>query len=53
MWKRDEVTNPFRVDRSMMGCQDPEACKNPETVALVLLPPSEEGFEAPGLRRLP
>ena len=30
-----------------------DGCKNPETAGLVLLPPSEEGFEAPGLRRLP
>ena len=30
-----------------------DGCRNPETKGLVLLPPSEEGSEAPGLRRLP
>ena len=44
-------------EKSMMGCHDPEAfwtrkrlCRSPETEGLVLLPPSEEGSEVPGLR---
>ena len=32
--KRDEVMNPFRVDRSMMGRQDPEAFLDEEEAAV-------------------
>ena len=30
-----------------------DGCRNPETEGLVRLPPSEESFEAPGLKQLP
>ena len=38
--------------RSLLD-EEETAVKNRETEGLVLLPPSEEGSEAPGLRRLP
>ena len=47
-------------ERSMMGATTPktsgrgrDCCRSPETEGLVLLPPSEEGSEVPGLRQLP